>query len=60
MSGFFGAVNRESPAVGGFEITPDDDNDLPNLARFLIVETEGTIAVVTSNGDEITIPAYRS
>ena len=45
-----------SPIEGGFDITPDDANDLPSVTRALMVTSEGNVAVSLRNGDTITLP----
>lgn len=43
----------ESPAAHGFPITPDDDEDLPELTRAIYVGTSGTISLVLASGAAI-------
>jgi hypothetical protein len=45
-----------SPAIGGFEITPDDDVDLPTLPRAIVVGEAGTVAVTFGNGTSVQLP----
>jgi hypothetical protein len=41
--------NLVGPAVGGFEITPDDDNDLPVVTRAICVGQTGDVTVIFAN-----------
>jgi hypothetical protein len=43
--------NLVGPAVGGFEITPDDDNDLPVVVRAIFIGTPGDVTIMFANGD---------
>ena len=45
-----------SPVQGGFDITPTDAGDLPQVTRALMVASAGDIAVTLKNGDTITLP----
>jgi hypothetical protein len=53
------ATGIGGPAEDVFEVTPDDDNDLPQMARGLLMETAGTVALVTRAGSTVapTLPA---
>lgn len=44
------------PASGFFLITPDDDNDLPQITRGISFATAGTLHVLTADGTNDTIP----
>lgn len=44
------------PICGGFDITPDDANDLAQMTRGVMVSSAGDVAVVLKNGDAITLP----
>jgi len=45
-----------SPACGGFDITPDDAADLAKVTRALMVSAAGDLAVVLKSGDTLTLP----
>ena len=45
------------PICGGFDVTPDDATDLPQMARGVMVGSAGDVAVVLKSGDAITLPA---
>jgi len=44
------------PICGGFDITPDDANDLAQMTRGVMVSSAGDVAVVLRDGDAITLP----
>jgi hypothetical protein len=44
------SANINGPALGSFEITPHDDNDLPTRIRQITVGTRGTIAYLGWDG----------
>jgi hypothetical protein len=48
------ATSLESPAAGGFSITPNDSADLPTVTRALYVGTGGTLAVTLRSGQTVT------
>ena len=48
------AVGLDSPAYGGADLTPNDENDLNNVTRAVWVGTYGDIAVVLASGDSVT------
>lgn len=50
------APSLESPFVDGFDIVPDDSQDLSNLTRGLMVTTAGDVAVVFAGGSTVTLP----
>lgn len=45
------------PISGGFDITPDDASDLPQMTRGLMVASAGDVAVVLKDGTALTLPA---
>lgn len=47
--------NSISPAVDLFTVTPDDTNDMPNVARGFWVGTGGNLVIVTTNGVTVTL-----
>ncbi|MCB1493210.1 MAG: hypothetical protein KDJ77_15685 [Rhodobiaceae bacterium] len=51
------ASGLESPPSHVFAITPDDNNDLAEVTRGLMVASGGDVAVVTLDGDAVTLPA---
>ena len=42
------------PAIGGFAITPNDSTEFDQPTRFFRVGGAGTVAVVTTDGSELT------
>ncbi|TMV05598.1 hypothetical protein FGK63_16275 [Ruegeria sediminis] len=50
------APNLTGPAVGGFDIVPDDGTDLPALPRALMVTVGGDVAVQFRDGATLTLP----
>lgn len=46
-----------SPAIGGFDITPDNGTDLATMPRALMVGGAGDAAVICKDGSSITLPA---
>lgn len=50
------ADSLTGPICGGFDIDPDDANDLPMMTRALMVTGAGDVAVLLKNGDAITLP----
>ena len=50
------ASGLNSPANGGFDITPDDDADLATLPRALMVGGAGAPAVICKDGSALTLP----
>ena len=44
------------PICGGFDITPDDANDLAQMTRGVMVSSAGDVSVVLKDGDAITLP----
>lgn len=55
MSDRFSAFNPSlsGPATGGFEITADDDNELPEVTRALYVGVGGNLALVMQSGAQV-------
>lgn len=49
-------VALESPAIGAFVITPDDDEDLPFVTRGLSFATAGPLALVMADEMSVVIP----
>lgn len=49
------AVGLESPAIGGFAVTPNDDADLTYVTRYLYVGTAGHVKVTLQNGNTVTL-----
>lgn len=46
-----------SPARNAETVTPDDDNDLPNTARALLLSAAGTVTVdMVGTGTDIALP----
>ncbi len=46
-----------SPISGGFDVTPDDANDLPILTRALLVGGGGDVVVDFADGSTLTLPS---
>ena len=46
-----------APARFAVAVTPDDNNDLTNVARSLYIGTAGNVAVVTEGGSAVTFTA---
>ncbi len=44
------------PICGGFDITPDDANDLSSMTRALMVTGSGDLGVVLKDGDTLVLP----
>ena len=51
------ASGLTSPALYGFEITPDDNQDLPRPTRALMVGSSGNVRVTLLSGDQLTLPS---
>lgn len=49
----------ESPPSRGVAITPDDGTDLGFPIRGLMVGTAGDVAILTTGGDTVTLPALQ-
>lgn len=49
------AIGLESPAIGGFAITPDNDNDITYTTRYLYVGTAGHVKVTFADGTTATL-----
>lgn len=47
------------PIRGGFDITPDNGNDLSIVTRAIMVTAAGDVAVVFRDGTSITLPALQ-
>ena len=45
------------PICGGFDVTPSDAADLPQMTRGVVVASAGDLAVVQKSGDGVTLPA---
>ncbi|WPZ23565.1 hypothetical protein T7987_17825 (plasmid) [Sulfitobacter faviae] len=45
------------PICGGFDVTPSDAADLPQMTRGVMVAYVGDLAVVLKSGDAVTLPA---
>jgi hypothetical protein len=45
------------PICGGFDVTPSDAADLPQMTRGVMVASAGDLAVVLKSGDAVTLPA---
>lgn len=47
----------ESPYTDWFQITPDDDNDLPQVPRLVVIwdSAGGDVVVVSESGSEMTM-----
>lgn len=50
------AVNLTGPAIGGFDVTPDDGTDLPALPRAVMVATAGDLSVQFRDGSALVLP----
>jgi len=50
------APGLNSPINDGFDITPDDDNDLAKVTRGLMVAVGGDVTVVFKGGGTVTLP----
>jgi hypothetical protein len=48
-------VERDSPLVDGAAVTPDDNADLPNVARVLYVGSAGDLTISTVEGTTLLI-----
>jgi hypothetical protein len=55
MANLNGAIVPIPSAGNGFAVTPSDSTDLDQAARGLYVGTAGDVALVTLNGDSITL-----
>ncbi|WP_338549492.1 spike base protein, RCAP_Rcc01079 family [Roseovarius phycicola] len=44
------------PICGGFDITPEDANDLATIPRAIMVAGAGDLNVVLKTGDTLTLP----
>lgn len=44
-----------TPSVNFYEVTPDDDTDLPSQPKGLYVSEAGTLVVTNGNGDTVTM-----
>ncbi|NNU17302.1 hypothetical protein HK107_13305 [Parvularcula sp. ZS-1/3] len=49
----------ESPPSRGFSVTPSDGSDLALPIRGLMVASAGDVALVTTGGDSVTLPALQ-
>jgi hypothetical protein len=49
------ATGMSGPAENAFAITPDNDNDLATVTRWLYVGTAGHVKIDTANGDTVTL-----
>ena len=49
------APSLDGPAIGGFDIAPDDQNDLPKLTRALMVSTLGDVTLTLQDGSTLTL-----
>lgn len=50
-------TNLQDPITSAFEITPDDDSDLADVATGLYVGTSGDVAVILANDtQEVVLP----
>ena len=50
------APSLTSPPSGGFDVTPDDNTDLPQMIKTFMVMTAGDVAVVFKDGTEGVFP----
>lgn len=48
---------RGSPPRDGFDVTPDDDTDLPKLIRGFVVAVAGDVDVTFEGGGRVTLPS---
>lgn len=48
------STQLSDPGVGGFAVTPSNDDDLQQMSRALYIGTGGDIAVKTRDGDTLT------
>jgi hypothetical protein len=46
-----------NPPANAFAITKSDSADLPHVTRFLMVGAVGDVALITLNGDTVTLKA---
>jgi hypothetical protein len=51
------ALGAESGGANLVLVTPDDDNDLPEVLRAIAFSAEGTLKVKTLGGTIVTIPS---
>lgn len=49
----FQARSNDGPAVGAFDITPNDAADLPQVARVFIANVLGAVRVTLLNGSQL-------
>lgn len=45
----------DGPAIHGFDVTPNNDVDLPEITRALYIGTAGDVAVLLMSGSSITL-----
>ena len=51
------STSPTSPISSGFDITPDDANDLPILPRAILLGGAGDVVVDFADGTTLTLPA---
>ncbi|MEL6957811.1 MAG: hypothetical protein AAGL89_02525, partial [Pseudomonadota bacterium] len=45
-----------SPIAGGFDVTPSDSTDLPQVTRGIMVSAAGDVFVTLKSGDQLILP----
>ena len=48
------STSLDSPARSAFEVTPDNDEDMPSITRGLYIGTQGDVRVQMWSGDVVT------
>lgn len=54
------SLGYESPAVGGEEVTPSDDNDLTQVTRAIWVSGAGVLEVIMLDGSQLTFSGIQA
>ena len=54
---FHGIKPITGPFTGGFDVTPNDANDLAQVTRGFTVATAGDVAVMYADGTTVVLPA---
>lgn len=54
------STGLESPVIDGFTITPNNDEDLPEMTRAIYIGGSGTLAVTIASGSTVTLAGVTS